>query len=267
MSDLDAALRFARAVLGDAALMLGQAPLGLFPLRHFTNGVLHSLTLAASGRASISLALIDGAAWRAARTPDAGRLAAFQPGELHVTVIAGRGQALLLRNRSPEPARAGIEAEPLSLRAGVAYACDGERETLALERIDGCLVTLRLHRRSVGNTPARQYDVATGALVHQAAGEQHDSRAEMVMALLRAMGRSDAAPVVAGLAREGEAGARWQALRECLALDSGVGFAELLRVAGTRDDPLAAPAQALADQLAASHSAFAAAMEDALCPA
>lgn len=262
-----AALRIARNELGGAMAMLRRAPLALYSARHFTNGVMHSLTIAASGRASLSLALIDGAAWQATRVAEADDYVAFQPGELHAAVLAGNAEARLLRNRSDDPLRADITSQPLSLAPGVTYACDGGRESLAFDRIAGGLVTLRLHRRSDGATPARQYRRATGALVHQAAGEQRDSRAQMIMAVLRAMQRSDAAPELAALSRAGEAGARWQALRECLALDSGIGFTELTRVAADPTDPLRAPASALADGLARRHPAFAAAREVALCPA
>jgi hypothetical protein len=50
---------------------------------------------------------------------------------------------------------------------------------------------------------------------------------------------------------------RWQALRECLALDTATGFAALGRLAATTDDPLAAPAQALHAQLLERYPALA----------
>lgn len=264
---LEMAQRLAQGALGPLAEVLAGAPLTLWPDRHFTNGVLHSLTLAASGQASLSLALIDGAAWRAQRDPRASRVAAFQPGELHAIVLAGAAAAALLTNLSDDPSLARIDARPLSLAPGVAYACDGARETLALETIPRLLMTLRLHRRAESLAPARQYDVSSGALIGQAAAASRDSRAEMTMALLRAMGRADAAPAIADLARTGEPAARWQALRECLALDSAVGFAALLRVTTDRADPLASSAAALVETLASRHPAFATAREASLCPA
>lgn len=266
-TQLGPARRLAREALAAVGDGLADAPLAAWPDRHFTNGVLHSLTLAASGRASLSLALVDGAARRLAGPAAASAVASFQPGELHAIVLAGTAEAALLRNRSADPASARIESTPLPLAAGTAYACDGAIETLALGEVPRFLLTLRVHRRAEDGTPARQYDLASGALLGQAAGAQRDSRAEMIMALLRAMGRGDAAAAVAALTLEGGAGARWQALRECLALDSGTGFAALLRIAAKPDDPLAAPAAALVDRLAAGHPAFAAAREALSCPA
>lgn len=261
----EAAVRFARLAAAVATRHLAAAPLAAWPWRHFSNGVLHSVTLAAAGEASLSLALIDGAAWRAARDPAAPGLAAFQPGSLNAVVVAGAARGRILTNRSNDPACARIEARPLALAQGTAFAIDGEREALALEEIDGVLLTLRLYRSPLCDTPARQYDIASGTLVHQAASGRADSQAELMMALLRAMERSDAAPTIAALARKGAPPARWQALRECLALDSATGFAALLEVAGQTDDPLCIPARKLADSLAAQHPALARMQEELLC--
>ena len=258
---------FARRAAAVAAQHLRAEPLALWPWRHFSNGVLHSVTIAAEGDASLSLAVVDGAPWRAARDPLAPDLAAFQPGTLNAVVVGGTAQGRVLRNRSDDPARAQIESRPIAFVAGAAFTIEGEREALALDAIDGLLMTLRLYRRPRGNAPARQYDVASGALVHQAAGEQGDSRAELMMALLRAMERSDAAPALAELARSGAPPARWQALRECLALDSAAGFVALVEVAGQADDPLCAPARSLAETLAAQHPALARMREELLCRA
>lgn len=253
---------------------LRDAPLAPVPWRHFTNGVLHSLVLALAGRGSLSLALLDGAAWTAARDPRGEGLVSFQPGELHVRVLAGCGAARILHNRSDDPRAARIEAETLTLQPGEVYRLDSAHEALALDRIDGALVTLRLHRKppptDIAASIARQYEIASGALVHQAAGLQDDSRAELAMALLRAMGRRDAAPAFAAFvrtgARSGDPAARWQALRECLALDSAVGLEELCRVAEAPGDALATPARALLETLCARDPAFASAREELLCP-
>ena len=261
------AVQFARRAAEAATRYLAAAPLAAWPWRHFSNGVLHSVTLAAAGEASLSLALIDGPAWRAARDPQAPDLAAFQPGSLNAVVVGGAGRGRILCNRSHDPARARIEARPLALECGSAFAIAGEREALALDAIDGLLLTLRLYRRPVGDTPARQYDIASGVLVHQAASDRSDSQSELMMALLRAMGRSDAAPTLATLARTGTPPARWQALRECLALDTATGFAALLEVAGQVADPLCAPARKLVESLATQHPALARMREDLLCRA
>lgn len=262
-----AALALARSAAASAVAAMRSHPWAQLPHRHFTNGVLHSIALAGAGDASLSLAVIDGTAWRAARDPRTPAAASFQPGEFHARVLAGSAEAQVARIVAVGPERAELASEPLPLAAGRAYSLDGEREALVFESIAGALVSLRLHRRARGSAPAREFDLATGRLLHQAAADQRDSRMEMMMALLRRMERADAAPVLAELAREGAPAARWQALRECLALDSGAGIAALATVAGDAGDPLQAPARRLLDSLAERHPAFARLREDLLCPA
>lgn len=225
------------------------------------------MTLASAGRATLSLALVDGAAWNAARDPAAPDYAAFQPGLLHAAVIAGAARGRILRNRGIDPEAARIEADPIALVPGATFTIDGASEALVQDAIEGWLLTLRLYRQAAGDAPARQYDIASGALIQQAAGDRHDSQAELAMALLRAMGRTDATPTIAARTRAGAPAARWQALRDALALDSALGFAALLEAAGRADDPLSAPARALADTFAAQHPAFARMQENFLCRA
>ena len=119
-----------------------------------------------------------------------------------------------------------------------------------MRRIDGALVTLRLQRRRENADVTREYDLTDGALLHQAAGNPRDSRLELMLALLGRMGRGDAAPHMAVLAT-GNAGSalRWQAVRECLALDTQIGFAALATIAARPEDPLSGPAGALRAQL------------------
>ncbi|MDG2005376.1 MAG: hypothetical protein P8J20_18800 [Novosphingobium sp.] len=120
--------------------------------------------------------------------------------------------------------------------------------------VETCLVTLRLQRRLPDLGPTREYRLADGQLVHQAAGHVRDSRIEMTMALLGRMGREDAASLLAEVAlEEGSAALRWQALRECLALDTLTGFTKLCAVVRSMDDELAPMAGALRSQLIEAH--------------
>ena len=125
---------------------------------------------------------------------------------------------------------------------------------MRLESVEGCIVSLRLQRRLPEAGPTREYALSDGVLVHQAAGTPQDSRTELMMALLGRMGRPDAAPVMAAIAREpGGMAVRWQALRECLSLDTAAGFAALCEVARGEEDELAPAAGALRSQLIESY--------------
>ncbi|WP_306087640.1 hypothetical protein [Qipengyuania flava] len=76
-----------------------------------------------------------------------------------------------------------------------------------------------------------------------------DSRAELGMLLLGRMGRDDALPVLAARTRTGDAQLRWQAVRQCLALDPATGLPLLERIAKDHADPLYQAARALLAQL------------------
>jgi hypothetical protein len=72
---------------------------------------------------------------------------------------------------------------------------------------------------------------------------------------------------MAAIARgPGDDSLRWQALRECLALDTAHGFRALAAVARTAGDSLAATAGALRAQLVEAHPQLLA-LEDDRCPA
>jgi hypothetical protein len=116
------------------------------------------------------------------------------------------------------------------------------------------LVALRLVRTAAEPGPSREYDLADGALLRQSAGDLRASRHEMMLSLLGRMGRAEAAPLMAAVATEpGGDSLRWQALRECLALDTATGFRALSAVARESDDPLAGSAGALRAQLVEAH--------------
>lgn len=245
---------------------LGEAPLGQMPLRHFTDGVHSTLLLARSGGTTLALTAVDGLglARRAAAES-----VSYPPNHSWEHVLAGAARAELVdchvrtENNGDGPAR--LERRSLTLGAGTVMARDSIRRALLLHAVDGRLVTLRLQRRHPGSAVCREHRLADGALVHQAAGSAQDSRLELAASLLGRMGRTDAAPLLAAMVQEeGSPGLRWQVLRECLALDTAVGFAVLSEIAARPEDELAVPAGALRAQLVERHPVLS---ELAPCPA
>src|SRR5690606_29933187 len=148
-----------------------------------------------------------------------------------------------IARRTTRDGQGNFAHEDLELGAGGRLALDLSRHVLFVTRVETRLVSLRLHRTQFDPGPSQEHDLATGELRHQAAGEVRASRLETMLALLGRMGRTEAAPVMATMAREaGHDGLRWQALREALALDTAEGFRALCDVARASDDPLAMPA-------------------------
>lgn len=240
-------------VAGFCAALAG-APLGHVPLRHFTDGVISTLMIAREGPASLSLTAIDGVglAARNARKPPAS--AAFSPTEEWDVVLAGTGAGRLVVRRHGAP-----RIEPIRLAPGLVLGREGAREALLFDGAEGALVLLRLQRRQTGTEPRCEVALADGSLLAQASSNARESRQEVAVALLGAMKRADAAPHLAELALEqgrGE-GLRWQALRECLGIDTAEGFRALTSLARRSGDPLAMPAGALRAQLIEAHPVLA----------
>ncbi|MCX7864920.1 MAG: hypothetical protein N2423_07805, partial [Novosphingobium sp.] len=174
----------------------------------------------------------------------------FSPSEIWEHVLAGRGVAQLVERSGPLEGPALLDRRDIALQPGNVVCRSPCVQTMLLRGVESCLVTLRLQRRLPKAGPTREYRLADGVLVHQAAGDVRDSRIEMMMALLGRMQRSDAAPLFSAIAREeGSMALRWQALRECLALDTRTGFAALTAIARSLDDELAPMAGALRSQL------------------
>lgn len=248
---------FAALFAADMARAVGEAPLGHLPLRHFTDGAVSTLLLARSSRAALFLTAVSGSALADQPPPVS---ISFAAAEAHEAVVAGSARAERVTCGAD-----GLRLDPLLLEPGTAFGRDCRREALVLREVNGTLVSLRLQRRAEHPEPTREVELASGRQVHQAAARAQDSRRELMIALLGRMGRTDAAPVVAEIAHGTcPDGLRWQALRECLALDTATGFTALSAIAGTPGDGLALPAGALRTQLIEAHPLLA---ELGPCPA
>ena len=161
---------------------------------------------------------------------------------------------------------ADISCSVAGLSPGQSLSIIGANCAKQIQAINGAMVVLRLSRTPALRQDSREYRLADGKLLHRAAGNPSESRKEIVAALLGAMDRKDAAPVLAEMTRKGSDQLRWQALRNCLALDSGVGFKALSLLAATQQDSLTHQANALHGQLLAAYPELAK-VELELCPA
>lgn len=254
----------ALALVGDlVASILGALrdhPLGQVPLRHQHSDGLSVLQLAQSGRATLTLlAYADTGA-----EPPAS--ACFAGGERHEVVLSGAADILLLELLKEGADRAAIDCRVRRVVSGEVLHLAGANRTKSVRRVHGNMVVLRLARSEQVPCGAREYALADGRLLHRASGSRSESRHELALAVLGRMGRRDAAPLMAEMAGEGSDHIRWQALRECLALDTLSGFAVLVRMARDPADPLAAAAGALRAQLLETYPQLAA-IEVLPCPA
>ncbi len=245
------AAEFVAGLVAVQCAELAAAPLAQVTMRHYCDEVMASLVVARHGTATLVLQAIDGTGLARRPQPEA---VSFSPSETWEQILTGSAEVEHVVLQAERPGGAELTREPTQLLPGMVCHRLGAREAQLWRRVPGSLVTLKLQRRIGQGAIARQYRLSDGALIHQAAGTPRDSRLELTAALLGRMGRSDAAPLLAAMAEEEAATSlRWQALRECLALDAGAGFATLCRLATRADDPLAAPAGALRAQLLESY--------------
>ena len=245
----------AQAFIGQLTSISGRAlvadPLGYIALRHFTDGTISTLMLARRGRVSLTLMAVDGAGLKRRPAPPS---VSFSANEQWDHVLAGSARADLITCRDKTADGITLHKRSIALTPGRVLPRDCRMTAMQLREVDGCLVTLRLQRSQLKAEPTREYDLESGALIHQAASNARDSRFELMLSLLGRMGRADSAPIMAAIALEqGGDSLRWQALRECLGLDTLTGFRTLSALAQRADDPLAGAADTLRTQLVQAH--------------
>lgn len=239
------------SVIGDLVTLimarLEAEPLSQSPLRFSTDEAHASVVLARCGDTTLVLQAFNGASLARRSQPAS---LAFPPTETFERVLAGSADTISVTALALRPDAAELEFTDCAIETGQVAHRIGQSEARLLRHVPGVLVVLKLQRRLAAGEPTREYRLSDGAMIHQAAGSSRDSRLELAVALLGRMGRSDAAPLLAAMAEEdGSQSLRWQALRECLGLDTVAGFSVLCRIAQRADDPLAVPAGALRAQL------------------
>jgi hypothetical protein len=247
----DAARELAAGFSAMTCAALAAWPLGHIALRHFTDGVTSTVLIARAVNVTLSLVAIDGDGL--GLRPESAT-ASFGPNHTWEHVLGGSAAIELVECQPVGPRQARLVRCESEIGPGSIQFRDGQRDARLLRRIDGALVSLRLQRRRANAEVTREYDLTSGELLHQAAGNPRDSRLELMLALLGRMGRKDAAQPMAELAMGGSGSAlRWQALRECLALDTQIGFNALATIAARAEDGLSGPAGALRAQLIEAH--------------
>ena len=248
LARIELAEPFANALVSSMARALGACPLGHVPFRHQCADGGAVLQIARAGRAVLSLVSYD--------TSDgepAPHSVGFADGERHEICLAGHASYRRVQARGTDKAKVHLKMQKLELCRGGVVSLTGRGETKIVDRVTRKLVLLRLARSAQRPAPSLEYRLSDGALMHRAAGSCEESRTELILALLGSMGRGDAVPAMAKMARSGAGSLRWQALRQCLALDSETGFRALTGIAETAADPLHRAASDLRSALVARY--------------
>lgn len=241
---------------------LGTHPLAQMPFLHHHAGGYATMRLASAGRGGLTLALYE-------QSPqvDPSRSAVFSDREQHELVLAGIGRVTHYTLVKESGHRADITIDHLSLAPGERIETIGAGSTRRIDRVEGRLLVLQLARVPQRAGLTREFALPSGQLLRQSSGDKHASQHEMAMAVLGAMGRSDAAAAIANLAGEGPDHLRWEAVRHTLALDTRLGLELLARLADDGRDSLSDQAARLSRQLHHSFPQLALARRSETCPA
>lgn len=261
IGDHATAWELVQALFGPLGKALENHPFAHVPFRHQYSRGTALLQLAQAGSAVLALLSYDEEV--AVEKPVS---VSFSDVERHEIVLAGAADLRIAELVDEDRDRAAIDCEPRRVVAGDSMHF-GARETRIAEKIHGRLVVLRVARSPTSPAPSRAFRLTDGALIQRASGDRAESQCEMAMAVLGRMGRTEAAPVLAGLSRDGSDHFRWQALRECLALDTATGFAALQQIASDPQDALAGHAGALRAQLLETYPQLSRIEEPHKCPA
>lgn len=230
--------------LDDALALVASDPFVLPPLRMFHGAGLGGLILAERGSITLSL-MIRPFEIAAADTAVDSHRAVFSPGHGWTRFVRA-GSAHIRRYRvavSETEAGGAFTATHASLcefrgeqalRDGDIIAIDQGRDCFSLIGGTGDVVMVQLFVQPQSALPLREYDGRTGQLIRVASSQRANSFRQMGFALLRTLGRRDAAPLFAAALVDRDFALRWQVMREFIALDASAALPHL-RAMATND--------------------------------
>lgn len=242
--DADAVLGQARALLADTAWMAGLiAPLTdalradpwFDPALRITRDPLRTavvltdlpcVTLTVSVTSAAALARLDPTA------------TIVLSGRRALTLYLRGGAAEVRRWRLAEAGpRRCVEIERRWLHDGDLLELDGRREGRLIVAARSDVVAVTATAKPGADPLMHEFAIADGRPLRSATADDRASRAELLLALLRASGRSDAGDSFDAMTRDPAFHLRWAAMREWLMLDARAARPRLAEMAATDPDP------------------------------
>lgn len=243
------------------------------PLRTGSGDVHAAILLFDHPALSLFLSVATVEALAAKRVLKAGAASISFPGTRSLFKFLRAGDATLSLWEAA-PANAGFSgaesgpcrlAERRRLRDGETLALDGRRQTFVIDHAAADLVYLHAVTPYEAAPLTVEYDAATLAFVGASSTDEASSRTQMMLSLLRAMDRRDAATVFASVLRDAPFFARWATMREFLALDAEAAAPHLRDMA--KGDPHPEVRAAALQTLSLLDDGEDAPREEMLCPA
>jgi HEAT repeats len=229
--------------LGAALALCAADPFAMPPLRMFSGGALGGLILAEVPPITCSLMI-----WTFNQPAPRAPTVIFSPGHGLTRIVRSGGARIKRYAVSLDRAEIGggfraASAAPMvqigegPLADGDLIRVDQQCESFNVTAGDGDLVMLQLFVHQRSRVPMREYDPATGRLIRAAAAGRATSFRQMGLAVLRAFGRTDAAPLFAAALADEDFAMRWQVMRELLALDTAAALPHLTAMAAQDPHP------------------------------
>jgi len=239
-ADHAAARGFVDSFVGPLMAAIRAEPLAQLPVGHAIAPGRARLRLASHGRSALTLVTL------ARRAPAQPLSVLFEHCTVHEIVVAGRARALLHRRSG-----ARLSSAAITLTPGTALTLSGPHETRQITAITRPLMVLQLTREAAAPAPSQEIALAGGTVIKSISGCKATGQQIMALGVLGALAHRPALAEMERIARNraGLRDLRWEALRQCLALDSERGLVVLAEVAARGDDPLCQPAAALQRQL------------------
>lgn len=215
------------------------------PLRASRNELQDGLLLFSNSLLVVQLAVMSASALAIKRGSDQEAPPIAFTGQRTLFRFLKGGNALLSIWEAP-PIEAGFTAqagarcrlrERRRLADGDSIAFDGRRESFVVERAESDIVYIFASTSLEASPVATEYDARSRQLIATSSTDEAGSRIQMMLALLRTMGRHDAAPLFAEQLQASHFHTRWQAMRELLALDAELALPHLKRMAGSDSHP------------------------------
>lgn len=254
LTDADAVLEQARALLADSGWIARLiAPLvdalradpWFDPALRITRDAMRTAVVLADLPAVSLTASVTSAAALARLDPPA-TLVLSGRRALTLYVRGGHAQVRRWRLAETEPRRC-VEIGHQTLCDGDLIEQDGRREGRLIVAATGDVVAVTATAKSGADPLLHEFAIADGRLIRSATADDRSSRAELLLALLRASGRTDSADSFDAMTRDPAFHLRWAAMREWLMLDARAARPRLAEMAATDPDPgvQAAAAQTL----------------------
>lgn len=123
------------------------------------------------------------------------------------------------------------------LEDGETIVIDGRRQSFVIEHAEADMLYFQAMVRSAAAPLAAEYDSATLEFIGASSTDEASSRVQMMVSMLRTMGRDDALPLIMESVGSPHFYTRWHIMRELLAMDAEAALPELRRMAEADPHP------------------------------